>query len=188
VSASSPGARAIEVLEIEDVFVVSARTDLNRDFNQTDRSHPFLQAMQRYRVEDKVLFQVRKPNIEPEEPFTLIRYFAIGEVHIAKPGTTFTSQFTQEEISQEERLASIELVFAIDYKCKDKDVLSPEMLGAFSKNVVFHMWPYWREAIHAECARMRLPAITIPMMKQGQLPPGGPPTANHQLSSEARTK
>jgi hypothetical protein len=171
-SAPSPGAQAIAALEIEDVFLISSKADVNRDFNQTERSHDFLQALQRYRIEEKVFVQGRASIKAPDEPFTVLRYFALAEVHIAKPGTKFTSTSVQEEIPADERLASLEFVFAVDYKCTQKELPSPEMLGAFSKNVAFHMWPYWREAVHAECARMRIPPVTIPMMKQGQVPPG----------------
>jgi hypothetical protein len=164
VSTLSPGARAVSAFEIDDIFIVSTRADVAQDFNQTDRKQAMLQAMQRFSVDEKVISQMRAPDGHPEEQFLVVRYFVKAEMYIAKPGSEV---LTPEQI-QGDRLATMEFVFAVDYRCDHKETPSPESLGAFTKNVVLHMWPYWREAVHAECARMRIPAITIPMLKPGQ--------------------
>jgi hypothetical protein len=129
-------------------------------------------------VDEKVFTQLRAPDNAPEDKFMVLRYFVKAEVQIAKPG----SEPPKQEMREDERLANIEFMFAVDYRCNFNEPPSAESLGAFTKNVVFHMWPYWREAVHAECARMRLPAITIPMLKPGQqltflqgAVPAGPP-------------
>lgn len=165
-STPSPGARAVNAFEIDDIFVVSSRADVAHDFNQTDRKQAMLQAMQRFSVDEKVLSQLRAPDGFPDQQFLVVRYFVKAEIYIAFPGS---EQLTPEQI-EGNRLATFEFLFAVDYRCDYKEPPPPESLGAFAKNVVFHMWPYWREAVHAECARMRIPAITIPMLKPGQQP------------------
>jgi hypothetical protein len=162
------GAQAIDALEIEDVFLVEVTSSVNRDFNQTDHSFSELHAMQRYLVESQVLKQLRAPQDAPDKNFLIIRYFFRGDVVLAKP----SYQITGEEIPEESRLASLNFVFALDYRCEIAAEPSSDMLGAFSRNVVYHAWPYWRAATHAECVRLRIPPITVPMMKAAGSPPG----------------
>jgi len=117
--------------------------------------------MHRHRVEEKIYRQERIPLDQPDSKVVIIRYFFVADHVIAK--SSFDPKI--EEVPEDQRLASMNFVFAVDYRCNVPDTPSGDMLGAFSRNVVFHAWPYLREAMHAECARMRLPAITLPMLK-----------------------
>jgi len=165
-SAEHPGAQAVAALEIEDIFVLSINASVTREFNQTERP-PEVVSMQRLRVDSQGLWQTRAPASQPDHHFTVLRYYVLADLVVAKAGSVPEN----DEMKIEDRLANINLIFAADYRCKAERP-SDEALSAFIHNVVFHVWPYWREAVHSECARLRLPAVTIPMMKPGQQLPG----------------
>lgn len=61
--------------------------------------------------------------------------------------------------------AMIEAEFIADYKMHDTDV-SHDALKEFTlRNVNYHVWPYWRELVMNQCARMHLPRISLPFSR-----------------------
>jgi hypothetical protein len=173
-------------LELEDIFMVSSECRIAREYNQTDRSQPNLGTFQRMILDEQLYMQTRIPIGAPDERIQLLRFFAIGEVHVAKPGVK-VPEVTAEAIAastavpmnvqwlkDEDKLASMKHVFAADYRCTDGKIPPMELLGTFANNVIFHAWPYWREAVHADCAHMRLPPITVPMLRSGKTPFSSP--------------
>lgn len=175
----SLGAQAVQALEIDDVFLMESQARVNRFLNPTDRSQPSLLTLQRYRVDEQLVRQYRAHTHEPDKSFLILRYFFICEIAVANPAFEFPPEVT--EIPEDKLFASLGFTFAVDYRCNGEEP-SPEALGAFSKNVIFHAWPYWREAAHSECARMRLPSITVPMFKAGAQP--GASTPPRQAESQ----
>jgi hypothetical protein len=167
-------------LELEDIFMVSSECKIAHEYNQTDRSILNLVTVQRMSLEEQLFVQTRIPLGEKDARIQILRFFAIGEVRVAKPGVTAPVSRVGaiastpipigdvEWMRDEDKLASLRHVFAADYRCTDGKVPAPEHLGVFVNNVIFHAWPYWREAVHAECSRMRLPPITVPMLRQGK--------------------
>ncbi|MCG5538964.1 hypothetical protein [Halorhodospira sp. 9622] len=62
--------------------------------------------------------------------------------------------------------AEIDAVFVADYEAVNSLAEDGEALAVFArKNALFHVWPYWREYVHAMTYRMRLPKIVLPMFK-----------------------
>jgi hypothetical protein len=57
----------------------------------------------------------------------------------------------------------------INYRCAAEALLVRDAIGAFSTNAQFHAWPFVREEIHAMCGRLRIPRLTIPMLKPAPL-------------------
>ena len=159
-SSANPGARAVEKLEIDDVFMIEALCEIDHDINPLEEQVE-VTSFHRLVVEDQVVEQVRTTDPEGGSDIPFYRFFATGEVLILKKGV-----IPKEELpTKEELLARLKLGFAADYRCNEGEALSEEEMSAFRRNVAFNVWSYWREAVHNCCARMRLPKVTIPMYK-----------------------
>jgi hypothetical protein len=169
VSEPSPRDRATSAFDIDDIFLIAEEASVVHEFNQSDRRPQEILTLQRVRVEEKVLVQSRVPLNDPESAFLIARFLVVGEVYIGKPGI----QPSDDGIKTEDQVARMIHTFAADYRVKDKQMPDQEALGSFITNVIYHVWPYWREAVHSQVARMRLPAITIPMMKMAKGAQGG---------------
>ena len=64
-----------------------------------------------------------------------------------------------------EQKALIEATFVAEYEMRDPE-LSAEAIEAFAtRNVMFNVWPYWREYLTSTCSRMQLPRIQVPFFK-----------------------
>ena len=62
--------------------------------------------------------------------------------------------------------AEITSTWLVEYRVLKMDDVDLEGIQAFSENnVMYHVWPYWREFIHASCARLRLPQIMLPTFR-----------------------
>jgi hypothetical protein len=159
VSEPSAGARAVVDYEIEDVILIESTCKVDRDFNpmmllsETAFAH-------RVSVDSEVLAQTKTP-VSEGESFHLIRYFLTTEVRLVKPG----KKPDEESPKEDDFMATLNFVFAIDYRCSKEATEDREAIGAFSSNAQFHAWPFIREEIHAMCGRLRIPRLTIPMLK-----------------------
>lgn len=156
---SAPGSRAVNALEIEDVFVVSTTMRIDRDFNPTEEIAE-LAIGQRVEVDRNVMHQLRTFKNGTDE-VNFVRYFVEADLRVLKPGVKPDAG----ELKDSDVLAEMNFVFAADYRCPADVPKDHAALGAFSTNAAFHVWPYVREAVHNACARMRLPRVTIPMLK-----------------------
>lgn len=57
--------------------------------------------------------------------------------------------------------ALIEAEFIAEYQMRD--TLEQASIDEFSlKNASYHVWPYWRELLSSQCARMHLPRLILP--------------------------
>lgn len=63
--------------------------------------------------------------------------------------------------------AEIEAEFIAEYVMTE--LLETESVNEFAlKNASYHVWPYWRELLSNQCARMRLPGVVLPMVQLAQ--------------------
>lgn len=163
-SEPSPGARAVEAFEIEDVFLVASESRVARDLNP---QAPILEFGYGFNggIEPQVIVQQRG-DAERATSIFVLRYYVNAEVRILKPEVRAAKQ---EDFTDENTMAYIRLVVATDYRGPEDLVRNPEVVGAFSRNAYFHAWPYLREEVHAMCSRLRVPRITLPMMKPNQV-------------------
>jgi hypothetical protein len=47
--------------------------------------------------------------------------------------------------------------------------LKKDCLNEFAlRNASYHVWPYWRELLMSQCARMHLPRLVMPTMQVAQ--------------------
>ena len=59
----------------------------------------------------------------------------------------------------------IEAEFIAEYQMTDT-TLEQSCIDEFSlKNVSYHIWPYWRELLGNQCARMYLPKLILPTVQ-----------------------
>jgi hypothetical protein len=155
----SPGERAISSCELDDVFLVSSNCWVVRDCNPAGVI-PNLTYGQETGVEGEVVSQVRTV-VDSGASLHVLRYFVKVELKLLKPGV----EIPAEQPSDDDLLAVLAFVVAADYRCPKELVEDRESVGAFARNVHHHCWPYLREHVHAACERMRLPRITLPMLK-----------------------
>lgn len=101
--------------------------------------------------------------LEPEDPqrrIPALRY-------IVDTGVRLTGRDTQAQSDQAEApvRAQIEALWWVEYHIHKPEAVDQAGIDAFRENgnVMFHLWPYWREFIHASCARLRLPQVILPM-------------------------
>lgn len=158
----SPGARAVDACEIQDVFVVRSECWVARDYNQSAPPAEFTFGQQSG-VEGEAQVQERTP-VDGKPSFHILRYFVAAEVRLLKQGINVG----EREPADDDFLAILKFVLATDYRCPRIVLEDKDAIGAFSRNAHFHAWPYLREEVHAACARMRLPRITLPMLKPEQ--------------------
>jgi hypothetical protein len=164
VSEPSPGARAVEAFEIEDVFLIASECRVARELNP---QAPILEFGYGFNggIGPEVLVQQRG-DADGANPVFILRYYVNAEVRILKPEVRAEKQ---EDFTEENTLAYIRLEVATDYRGLEELVRNPEVVGSFSRNAYYHAWPYLREEVHAMCSRLRVPRITLPMMKPNQL-------------------
>jgi hypothetical protein len=163
VSTPTPGARAVSSYEIADVFLVDSHCWVDREFNQTQQLAEFVYGHQA-RVDPECLMQTRTP-LGGGAPVYILRYFIQGEVRLLKPGT---EPAEGRDPSDKELFALLKFLFAADYHCPANALEDQDAVGAFGRNAFFHAWPYFREEVHAACSKLRIPRITLPMLKSDQ--------------------
>jgi hypothetical protein len=168
---TSPGARAVSALEIIDVFMVESNCHVARDFNQTEMM-PRITFQHRLSPEREGIAQVRTA-VDSGDEINVIRYFIDGGLRVLRPNTS-TSIATANEVKAQDVLAEIVVKLAVDYTCPKAFLQDKDAIGAFGKNAVFHAWSYWRSLIHSFSDQMRLPRVTLPMLRQHSIGPMQP--------------
>lgn len=163
-SEPSPGTRAVEAFEIEDAFLVASEGRVSRDLNP---QAPLLEFAYGFNsnIEPEVLVQQRT-DAQGANSFFVVRYYVTVEARILKPEIRAAKQ---EDFTDTNTLAYVRLVVATDYRGPEDLVRNQDVVAAFGRNALFHAWPYLREEIHAMCSRLRVPRITLPMLKPNQI-------------------
>jgi hypothetical protein len=165
VNEKSAGARAVEAFQIEDVFLVASECWVTRDLNPYAPITEFAYGF-KSDVAPEVLVQERA-DVNGENRVSVLRYYVRAEVRLLKPGIQLTSK--PEDYTDENTLAALKFTVATDYRGPKELVQEQPVVGAFSRNAHFHAWPYIREEVHAACGRLRVPRVTLPMLKPNQL-------------------
>jgi hypothetical protein len=163
-SESTPGARAVATCEIEDVFLVEANCRVEREHIPGQEIKEFA-CQHSLTIEDRVLTQTRTLVYPSGAMVNVLRYFARGTVTILKPDSPVPET---EEPPEDQVLAKLTHLFAVDYVCPPEFFQDHSAIGAFTKNAAYHAWSFWREAVLSDAARLRIPRVTIPMLKPKQ--------------------
>lgn len=159
-TSASPGARAVAAFELEDVFVIAEQSALDRDYNPT-QPMPEVAFQHRLLLQTQFLSQKRIPTDAPDESIQIVRYYAIGDLRLLKNPTASEESAAAEQ----DAICTLSVTFAADYRSSLADLTDKAAMAAFGKNVLFHVWPFWRERVSELASRMRLPRLMIPMRR-----------------------
>ena len=70
--------------------------------------------------------------------------------------------------AKKESIVEVEASYLIRYETRDDFPVSDEQADSYAQyNGVFNAWSYWREYVQASCARMGIPALPVPVYRQG---------------------
>lgn len=141
--------RAIDSLAIQDVYV---REQLASCFGDFDPKY----AVDMERLVVQQMHLVRNSNVvEVNDEIELLRVF------VRLGARWVDSAEKDEELSVR---AVIEAEFVAEYKMSEK--LEQVCIDEFClKNASYHVWPYWRELLSNQCARMHLPRLILPTIQ-----------------------
>ena len=159
-SPESPGARAVALYELEDIFLIECQCHSDSEFNPT-QVIPVMPVQQQLQVGKSVLLQRRSP-VDGSADILIVRYLVSGRLALNNPGD---SAQRGSDDTKPRPFAELALTFAADYRCPGGEFPKADEIGAFRRNVALHVWPYVREAVSDFASRMRLPRVTVPMMK-----------------------
>lgn len=135
---------------------------VSRDYNQSAPPSAFTFGQQSG-IEGEAIVQERTP-ADGKPSIYVLRYFVDADIRLLKQGVNVSDR----EPVEDDFLAVLKFTLAVDYRCPQSLLGDKDAIGSFGRNAHFHAWPYLREEVHAACARMRLPRITLPMLKPVQ--------------------
>ena len=158
-------ARAIEALAIQDVYLHALRLEPAHGFEPRAHARGSVNFAWGARKSD-VIEAVNDANGELAARFWRV-YFET-KCRILKIVAEDLKEGAQP--NDEDVLCVIEARFIADYLMTSN--VGEEALQEFaSKNVSYHVWPYWRELLHDMAGRMRLSTITLPFHRVALSPP-----------------
>lgn len=99
---------------------------------------------------------------DDEERINLLRYLIDTGVRFVDESAATDTQDPSNEKEPVVR-GEITATWLVEYQILKPEDVDEAGIQAFSENnVMYHLWPYWREFIHATSARLRLPQIVLP--------------------------
>jgi hypothetical protein len=143
--------KAIDCLSIEDVYLRNFSTRCADDFEP------------KYADIESLTFQtrhfVKQSNVaELDGEGCLLRVFV-------DMGVRWIDESPEGETPEVK--AYIEAEFVAEYTMSQK--IEQAGIDAFSlQNASYHVWPYWRELLNSQCARMHLPRLMLPAVQLAQ--------------------
>lgn len=143
---------AIKALKIQDVYVRDQVANCRDDFNPKYEADIDSLTVQQMHL-------VRQSNVfEADEGNCLLQVFIRLGVRWVNPAES------SEELSIR---AFIEAEFVAEYSMSQN--LDQQSIDEFAlKNASYHVWPYWRELLSSQCARMQLPRLIMPTVQFAQ--------------------
>ena len=152
----TPLKRMQRALALQDVFVLRAEAHLDHEFDPKYTKENLGVQIKFATNEDVEHFELSNDS-NPNQKITVLRFSIDTGVRFVALG---------KEVDEKPLVrAEITATFAADYLIKQKDGVDDEGVTAFAQNVVYHVWPYWREFIHTTSGRLRLPGAILPMFQ-----------------------
>ncbi len=157
----TPLQRAIACLRIADIWQHSVTASISEE----------LEAQERFPENPDTLYKhivVRSlwGGTEGDSgPFVFRVYIAVGVRFVDKSGDSVGEDSAADHDkpgADGSVLAQIEATYVAQYH-SDTDP-GQDALEAFAlQNASYHVWPYWREFLASQCARMNLPRLSLPL-------------------------
>lgn len=156
-----PLQRAIECLQISDIWQHSVSASISEDLKGQARFPDQYEALYKH-----VVLQSLWGNAEGDSaPYVFRVHIAVGVRFVESDAISLDveSPSEHEQDSQSDSvLAQIETTYVAQYVSETDP--GQDALEAFAlKNASYHVWPYWREFLAAQCARMNLPKLSLPL-------------------------
>jgi hypothetical protein len=150
--------RAIDCLEIQDVYLRSAESGLSEGFEpKFEDDLDALNVQFRHVVTHSNVLLLER---DEEEPISLYRVFV-------ELGVRWLEQEQDETDDDIEPKAFISGVMVAEYRMTEDP--GQEGLKQFAlRNASYHIWPYWREYLMGQCLRMNLPKLVLPAVQFAQ--------------------
>lgn len=140
--------KAIDNLEIQDVYLRDLQAHCQPDFDPKYNA-----GIESLEVQIKHL--VKQSQLVTVDSQQMLQVFV-------ELGARWFDENEQEEAKAVKVL--IEAEFVAEYLIKE--TLEKDSTDEFSlKNASYHIWPYWRELLTSQCARMRMPCVTVPAVQ-----------------------
>ena len=149
--------KAIDNLQIQDVYVRELYAACMGDFDPKHESEIELLTVERLHYVD------RSSVVEMHGGEQLLR------VHVVLGARWVDTEEdknieAEEEDDEESVCCMIRAEFIAEYQMAES--LDQECIEEFClKNVSYHVWPYWRELLSTQCARMHLPRVILPAVQ-----------------------
>lgn len=139
---------AIDCLQIQDVYLRRCQAHCADDFEPKYDDAGGLSFQTRHFVKESSV-------VELNHEKRLLRVFIeFGARWIDERGPE----------GEEDVKALVEAQFVAEYSMSDP--LEQASVDAFSlQNASYHVWPYWREWLNNQCARMHLPRVVLPAVQ-----------------------
>jgi hypothetical protein len=147
---------AIDCLSIREVSLRQSSAWLAEDYDPRFSSIEAMQPQFKHLVERSYLMEVR----DEASSYYVFRVF----IDLGMRLLPVSRDQAEGEVADETILAQIEATFVAEYESQTDP--GTEALEAFARqNASYHVWPYWREFVSSQCARMGLPRVTIPAVQ-----------------------
>lgn len=146
--------KAINSLRIQDVYLYSGVAGIVDGFDpKYDSDVESLQIQFKHLVKRSVVLELKEEN-EVRRLFRVC--IELGARWVALSG--------QDGEEEPEEKARIEGTMVAEYLMIEDP--GPDALQCFAlRNASYHVWPYWREYLSAQCLRMNLPKMTLPAVQ-----------------------
>ena len=148
-------------LRVNDVTLRDAQVSLTDGFDPKYDHAPLLVQLM-HRVVRSDVIEISNDR-EPLRRFRVIVRLGIRWVRELKPRKR-KARAGEPGPSDPDVLALIEATFIAEYDLVEE--VPREALDEFAQyNATWHVWPYWREYVANQCARMNLSKVTMPMQR-----------------------
>lgn len=154
--------RAIDCLQVLDVYLRQSTAKLAPDFDPK-RSNKHLTIQVRHGSSEEVQIL----DEDPVQNASLAIFLVETGVRLVERDSQEEPVGTDNDPGTKYRVrAELNATFTAEYLIKGNQRPDGEALKEFqAQNVLFHVWPYWREYVQHMCARLRLPDIVLPMFR-----------------------
>lgn len=136
--------QAIDGLHIQDVYLRWTQSQCNEGFRPQDADFSALHVQQMHVVKQVKIFEIEGDGKLLQVSVLLGMRWVIPAVDNEEP----------------EIKALVEAEFIAEYRFANE--VTQEGVDEFAqKNVIYHIWPYWREFLSTQTERLRLPRVTL---------------------------
>ena len=144
--------KAIDNLIVQDIYVRDQVASCYRDFDPK-YSEEFDQLAIQY------LHFVKQATVaELDDQRKLLQVLVRLGARWIDPGEK-NEELSVRVMIEAEFIAEYQMMTELEQSCIDEFAL---------KNASYHIWPYWRELLNSQCARMHLPRLILPAVQLAQ--------------------